>query len=198
MSSRSALFIAAIFISIFIARPSIALSPPWWGTQRLYANSFGASPCITVQDLEEKSSKKYILRIDACQDAVAEALATILKRKWSFGRVKVYVRVYGPEGAQARPLPLGAGSYEELKALLEKAMLDNPYFVAVREVENPMTHEAVLFVECTKEVIQFWNDNLGDLYGNENYVAAAVFSGVTSRVFPGHRMFSGYTTAVAE
>ncbi|NLF25348.1 MAG: hypothetical protein GX589_06785 [Deltaproteobacteria bacterium] len=182
----------ALLVSALISDSALAISPPWYRVQKLYANSVGASPCVTVRELTNRTQRRYNLRIDACEDQVAEALTSVFRRRWKLGGVTLIVKVYDSQGKLVIP-----GTSQTLKERFNNALKDNPYIHKVHTVNSPLTHLNMVAVECKKEIIQFWNDNIGDLYGNENYVAADVFREITSRKFRGINMFAGWSTYMA-
>ncbi len=196
MRKNSSAFAAAVLSLALCAASAEALSPPWHQLQRKLAYSYGANPCVAVGEAEQVKRREYTVRIDACSDAAASALATVLRRSWPMGGVRVTVRVFTPGGAEAAPLPFPAGSdpLEIAKGAFETALDGNEYFTAVREYVDPMTRTTRLFVEFKKAVIQFWNDDLSDLYGNFNDVAENVFSGVSRSTFK--RREIGWSTSV--
>lgn len=194
MINRSVLGGLVLSLGVFASARAEALSPPWWSMQRVYAYSYGASPCLVVDDLVQQGEARYLLRIHACTQETADALASLLRLRWNLGGVRLIVKVFGPGSSHADAYVYGTASAEQLRERLENALNGNPYLAEIREVIDPMTQKAKVFVVCTKEVIQFWDDNLGDLFGNHNLVAAEAFRQVTKKNFKGSRKFGGWST----
>jgi len=101
-------------------------------------------------------------------------LATILVTCKKIGKVNVFIEVMH-RGQVVKP-------DDKLKNVcsiinvFKKAFDTNYYFESV-ELRKVMSRNAV-FPVFKKEVIQFFNDDLSDLYNNFNGVAASVFSEV--------------------
>ena len=62
-----------------------------------------------------------------------------------------------------------------VKRQFRAALTRNRLYVATH-VNQTESFSKFLWVEVAKRVIQFWNDNLGDYYGNQNEVAARAFA----------------------
>jgi hypothetical protein len=137
---------------------------------------------------------RYTLDVVGCTQDVAESLGAILNPKYNFGNVRLYVYVVGPSGM---PVPSGAARSPKDDPVLtvqnyfQTALAQNPLFVTVH------TDGAFydLFIEMKREVIQFWNDNLADYYGNTNLVAAEAFSDVCRSSYFNNQVSVGWATS---
>ena len=101
-------------------------------------------------------------------------------------RIRVAVRVLDPDGnlvVSGAPEP-PENPTEAIADHFRKALRGNPYFSQFHEV-NAGPPFAFLFIEFKAEIIQYWNDNIGDYYGNANSVAAEVFQAVCGETFFG-------------
>ncbi len=167
-----------VFVLIFFTATSFALSPPQYSLQRKVAHTIGANPNVTVSEVIEEGDL-YVIEISCGARDVAEGLAVILETNYDFGGIKVEIRILGPNGnpVTVDPSQQSGEPGELAKEYFQKALKGNRYFVKIPEGGGgPMM--PFLFIEMRAAVIQFWNDNIGDLYGNENYVAAHLFSDV--------------------
>lgn len=93
----------------------------------------------------------------------AEALAKYMPAKKVFGNVTMNINIIPSNGK--------CDSYYWTDNPMEIIFDNNPIFHFIKSFSeifvNPIT-----YVVFAKEVIQFYNDNLGDLYGNTSCLAA--------------------------
>lgn len=134
------------------AEVKLKLSSPWAKYVAALKAMFGEDPDITIEVDEDNFTVK--LFVDDAEKA--DAIARLLPESKQFGCVTLKITVVPPN------------LEEESKAdLFAKAFEGNPAFERVRTVtgvmSNPMT-----FVVFAKEVVQYYIDNLGDLYGNRS------------------------------
>lgn len=154
------------------------LSPPQYGLWREIKGSFGASPNVQVKEIYEENGVNIIDIVGSDAD-VCNGLAYVMTLSYNFGGIKVTVRILDKGGNQytAPILKEGENAAEVLKKHFQNALQGNPYFSRVLDISSGFVGVYV-WIEFQPKVIQFWNDNIGDYYGNNNYVAADVFSGV--------------------
>ncbi len=131
------------------------LSPPWYSQQRKLDALLGPDPDIDVRDLVETIDDNFVCSVKVNNGAKAAALKELLIDRYVFGGCEVMVSVEGAEGA-APP--------DGLEALFETALDGNPLFEEF--VSVPKGVFEVAYCVLAKKVIQFWNDDLSDLYGN--------------------------------
>ena len=103
----------------------------------------------------------------------------VLTPFYNIGNIEVAVNVFNPDGSAAIN-PLGdrkAVDADEIKGYIKKALRGNPYFdrIISRTADNV---DSMIWLQFKKKIIQFWNDNLADYYGNNVYIAADVFQSV--------------------
>ncbi|WP_082731903.1 hypothetical protein [Sporosarcina sp. HYO08] len=153
------------------------LSPPWVTYFNELKNSIDNDPLVSVvQLIGLPHDAGYLIPIIVQERKKARALATILELEKNFGNVPVYVAVIY-DGAVVDPLEESGLTPQRIVKVFEEAFNTNRYFeFAVVERFTPGT-EAVYPV-FSKRVIQFFNDDLSDLYNNFNAVAASVFKDV--------------------
>lgn len=89
----------------------------------------------------------------------AEALNQILPPVRRFGNIEVKVNIIAPNEVNATP------------ATIEDAFKGNPIYHFMRRFEEAYMSNPITYVVFAKEVIQYWNDDLGDLFGNANTLA---------------------------
>lgn len=155
----------------------IGLSPPWDTYYSKLKYSVGVTPGVNVGALIPINDSLYIVVVTVDSVPVGLALATLLKQEMQFDEVKVMVFVQDQQGTQISPIPGSLTAFEIAQLFLE-SLTGNAYFdnVVVRPFA-PGEPNAVYPV-FKPEVIQFFDDNLADLYSNFNGVAADVFRDV--------------------
>lgn len=94
--------------------------------------------------------------------AKAEAIKAIIKDKIEMGNVTVTATVLGPDENGINDIEADISAYET-------AFKDNPIFSKVVSASMAGFH----FDYCifSYEIVQFWNDDLSDYYGNFNGLA---------------------------
>jgi hypothetical protein len=172
-------------------KENAGLSPPWYTLHHKITHSIGADPTIHVLPLREEGSKCYI---DVLCTDIEEAypLASLLRPRYDLGNITVFVQVLDPSRKPIKPeWPTGCEPTDCLYLVVTKALKNNPLFVqAIKPVFPPgippPPHSDVVAV-IKKVVIQFWNDDLSDFYGNFNGVAENVFKEVILEEYPGDK-----------
>ena len=182
-------------VSLFVAASVPAISPPQYSLQRQLESSFGADPCVTVSEVYEQGDG-WMIDVQGCDVEINSGLAFVLKKDYDFGGIRVTVRVLDSDGNpvvdDAPLVPDDPG--ETVREFFHKALRDNPYFAQFPGQDGGSVIPFV-WIEIETEVIQYWNDNIGDFYGNDNRVAASVFQEVCNLDFFGSVTVQ-FTTAV--
>ncbi|MCL2446093.1 MAG: hypothetical protein FWD06_04950 [Oscillospiraceae bacterium] len=152
----------------------IGLSPPWYTFFNMVKYSIGNDQCVNVLDMQEISEQSFLIPIDVdCCDK-ARALATIVVSYKKFGNINVYVEVlHHGNVVQPGAAPKGL---ESLVKLYQQALETNRCFQCVEF--RKIFDSVLLFPVFERTVIQFFNDDLSDLYNNFNGIAANVFAEV--------------------
>jgi hypothetical protein len=148
------------------------MNPPWVTLWNEINAAVGNDGALKVAPLDE-SGQPYVVRIKARSRKKAVGLASLLKLRHEFGNLTVIAEV---SDGQGNPItPVVPQSAEELAALVRSAFIGNGWFrdVVVRDFMGMQVCPVF-----AKRVIQFFNDDLSDLYSNYNNVASAVFANV--------------------
>jgi hypothetical protein len=165
-------------LSSIIGPASVQAIPPPQNT--LWAKvkyTVGVTPGVEVGDLIDKTGGIfYVVPIKVNDTSQAVAVASIMKLSQTIGRITVTVQVTDGQGQAANPVT--PTSPEQLADLVRKALSTNPLFKDVVVKAAGIGPRKRVFPVFSKSVIQFPNDDLSDLYGNFNGVAAAVFQDV--------------------
>ena len=173
-------FICAILL--FAIETSFALSPPWYSLQRELANSFGAGPWVEVGELNDMGDY-YLIYVIGRIHPVAEGLAFVLPEEYIIGNIRVLLVVLYADGTEVNEaFDPGPDPRATARRHFFWAMFGNPYFSsAVWGGDEPLR------MECTPDIIQFWNDDISDPNGYVHHVAADVFNGLIEETY-----FDGY------
>ena len=148
------------------------LTPPWFGYVNKLIALFEEDPEIKMDfDDDNLNLKLYVDNTDK-----ADALDELLPDSVDFGGEKLIITVI-PDNE----------NYTRSKArLLDLAFRGNPVVTDIVEVEGAFTNP-MMYIEFRKEVIQFYDDNLGDLHGNRSTllqdIAKEVFDGAEGVFF---------------
>ena len=152
------------------------LSPPWYTLWNEIKASIGNDPGVTVADLDT-SQTPYIVPISVDNHDKAVAIASIMNLHYQMGNITVDVQVKDPAGNIVTPII--PGKPEALVEFIESGLGNNGWFQkVVAQPFYPGSPYTVVFVVFSKAVIQFFNDDLSDLYNNYNNVVAFVFRDV--------------------
>ena len=146
------------------------LQAPWTTYANEVEKLFEKDPEVAVE--YDDAAKKLMLYVDSQEKA--EALDSLFPNEVEFGNVKVTVEV----------IPANITDLTMVN-LFERAFKGNPAVSYIKTVEA-MGFSAS-YVVFQPEVVQFFNDNLGDINGNETTlyekIADDVFDGRHEGVF---------------
>lgn len=128
---------------------SIKLSPPWITYCKKIAELFGRDPNVeVVYDEEEKEVKLFVNG-----EEKADAISRLLPETKNFGAVQLKITVV-PSNVK-----------QNSTTLFEKAFEDNPVMSFVAAVSGVFSNP-ITYVVFENKVVQFFNDDLGDINGN--------------------------------
>lgn len=154
----------------------INLVAPWDEYYNKMVAFFKDDPYTTV--LYDESEKHIELLVNEPFKAVA--LSQLLKTKLEFGDVKLLVSVV-PANDDARDAIhyfKHMGVDEDYDVRYMHALNDNDIYAYVRSIKGMKDFDAV-YVVFKKKVIQYYNDNIGDLNGVKStlaeYIARDIF-----------------------
>jgi len=124
------------------------LSPPWIEYYRKLEAMFGPDPDIKIEfDEDEMHIKLYVESHEK-----ATALDELLPVQKDFGNVSVFIEV------------IPANDEPKRIDYIKRALEGNPAFSYATTIEGIMSNP-ISYVVFKPEVIQFWNDNMGDPHG---------------------------------
>lgn len=143
----------------------VQLSTPWAIYYRQLESLFAKDPEIHVGfDADEPSVQ---IRVD--NQEKAEALQKLLPLSKTFGNVTLRIDI----------IP---ANFQESKAkLFETVFQGNDAFSRIVDIDNPFISNPVTYVMFKKEVVQYFNDNLGDLNG----ICSTLYQDIAKDIFEG-------------
>ena len=147
---------------------------------------------MTVGQLDTEHKDFYVLPIIVDDQQKGMSLRTIIKEQFIFGNIIVITRVQNSAGKvwEGRVVTTIA----ELIVVCKDALTGNPLFVRVIEQQPwPGYHRVAVII--AKEVVQFYNDDVSDAFGNYNAVAAQVFDIVLNENIDKQQLLIAYSTA---
>lgn len=164
----------------------VGLTAEWYTFANKVKYTYGASKLIQVNDLVQVDNE-YLLVINVYDNKVASALRQILPVEKIFGNIKMLIAVFNCEGHE---VPVVETEYtpETLGKLFCTALKCNPLFAGVVLTAGKIPDELVnmvgdVVVIIARWVIQFYNDDIGELCSNYNEVASKVFLEVSNKEF---------------
>lgn len=139
---------------MFVER--LKLSPPWVTYVNELMALFGEDPDIKiVYDEKLVKVKLYVAKTEK-----ATALDYLLPREFHCGSVYLTVSVIYPN--EEKDVNLAQATVKEL---FDTAFDGNPVYSFSRSV-NCLFSNTITYVVFKNKVVQFFNDNLNDIYGN--------------------------------
>ena len=134
----------------------LKFAPPWVTFANKVKAMFGDDPDNTV--VYENAVPKVIVVVNGAEKAAA--IAALLPAEQKIGNVTLYIEVTTSDGS-----PIGEAP-KESSELFETAFKNNPAFSFTRCVDYAFITNEITYVVFANRVVQFFNDNLNDNFGN--------------------------------
>lgn len=134
-----------------VEEKTVGLSAPWVTFYREIQALFAKDPEIDVK-YDEDNTK---INIYVSNSRKADALAKLLPESRTFGNVTVEVNI------------IPGNEEENIRDTLRDAFYGNPVLSYITPARLPGGN-IVSFVVFRNEVVQFFNDDMSDLYGNKS------------------------------
>ena len=128
---------------------NLKLSPPWINYYNELVALFGDDPDIKLYFDEES----YTVKMFVDSDIKADALSKLLPEEKTFGNVVVKIEIVPANSEDESPI-----------TLLRRAFAGNPVIDDIQTLESPIFGE-VSYVVFKNGVVQYFNDDISDLYG---------------------------------
>lgn len=132
------------------------LSPPWCTYISELTALFGEDPEIKIN----YDNFGRVIKLFVSNQEKADALCSLLPTCKYYGNVDLMIDVIPPSGEKQY-----ISSYKDIKSIYEAAFKGNPVFSFVHEVQGIFSN-SIIYVVFKNKVVQFFNDNLNDVYGN--------------------------------
>ena len=146
-------------------RENIKLSSPWVTYYKEIVAMFGEDPDIKIDFDEAENTVKLFVN---GQDK-ADALTQLLPMEKEFGNVVLYIEVI-PANKQPSKIDV-----------YRKAFDGNPAFSYSATIEGIMSNP-ISYLVFRNKVVQFYNDDLGDINGNKN----TLYQDIAEDLFENH------------
>ena len=130
------------------------LSPPWCTVVNKIIAMFGKDPEIHIKYDDNMTD----VRLFVDNPEKADAIGRLLPEEIQFGNVVLTISIIPADGIK----DIGNVTGQEL---FECAFKDNPVFSFAYTVQGIFLNN-VTYVVFKNEIVQFFNDNLNDIYGN--------------------------------
>lgn len=143
------------------------LAPPWVGYANKFDQMFGKDPQIHIKFDDENCRLK--VRVDSQKKY--EALKELLPSKVSFGNINLYIDLI-PSNAMV--------GKSDVASLFADAFEDNPVLEDIIEIPGVFNNK-LTYIVFKKEVVQYWNDNLGDPHG----LVSTLYQDIAKDIFVG-------------
>ena len=147
----------------------VSLSPPWDTHFKKIWNLFNGDPEVDVDDeLVETEQGTYEFTIHCVNPVKLAAIKQVVKAELIMGNVKLKVNFELTDPNDGHDVD-GIGT-----AVIEAAFKGNPNFDRCELVKIPFSNNSRGYAVFKKGIIQFYNDDLTDIYGNYSDIIANV------------------------
>lgn len=134
----------------------LKLSPPWCTYINELIALFGEDPEINIKYDNWTQEIKFFVN----NEEKANALYTLLPFRKHFGNIELTINIIPSNGDKCSFI-----SCKNAKMVYETAFKGNPVFSFAHEV-NGIFSNTITYIVFKNKVVQFFNDNLNDVYGN--------------------------------
>ena len=132
---------------------NVKLASPWTAYYRKIQALFGEDPDIKVVFDEENCSLHLL--VDNAEKA--DALTQLLPTEVTFGNVVMTISV----------IPANIEKAPSKASLIKTALQGNPAFSFATSAEGVFS-SPIHYIVFANKVVQYYNDDLGDIYGNRS------------------------------
>lgn len=166
--------------------PKIKLAAPWTTLYREFQVFFKNDPDVKVVFDENGPELKLYVE----DPEKAEALTQLLETSRTFGNVTMKITVVPANGAQGLFV---SNDCSGVISLLKIALKGNNAVSQIVDIPNRMIGNPLCYVAFKREVVQFFNDNLGDLHG----LTSTLYENVANDIFTTHNGVCFCTDTIA-
>lgn len=142
------------------SKKNVKLSPPWTTIEKFLAQMFEGDDDITIYPMIRKEDGSREIVIESNYADKICALSELLNNEYDFGNVKLKI-TYRVTNKYCFT------KNTDLYGTVIDALASTPRVEDIKKIRNFVEDEFIV-IEFAKEVIQFFNDDLQDYYGNWN------------------------------
>lgn len=162
------------------------LSPPWYVLYDTISACFGVDSLIEVSDFIEEG-RNFRVNLTTAVFKKARALDEILIHEFNFGNIKVFLDVLFEDkkldinfyNNYLTSAQMVNECQKQVKKIIDDALRTNPYYIsAILVPDMPLIPECVrgsVSLNFDNKIIQFYADDIADIFGNRNVIAADAF-----------------------
>lgn len=133
------------------------LSAPWYTVHRELIKLFKYDPEIKVSPLNDDTKEVggvYTVYISSDNKEKLSALEKLIKTEYTFGNIKMYIKL------------ISNGQNEDTLQLVKTAFAGNQAVAGIESVAD--WYDLYTFMIFEDKVVQFYDDDIEDLFGNWN------------------------------
>ena len=153
----------------------LKISPPWITYVNKVNALFQHDPQIKI----EYSNEECMLKIFVEDGQKAAAIEYLLPYEVEFGNTILTIEVIPANGGQYE-----LADYSRVDQIFNIAFAGNPVFAFTRAITGIFSN-ILVYVVFKNRVVQFFNDNLNDIYGNISTLYQEIASDVLDDRLPG-------------
>ena len=153
----------------------LELQSPWQTYYNKVRALLGNDTDLTISAMEKSGEYEYFFRVDSTNTEKINSLNTVFKTVIPMGNITLKIG-FGV-------VDINDVAENDIKPTAEDfkiAFTDNPLVEDYHDIEAFGGHH--VYIEFKKKVIQFYNDDITDFYGNFNGLAEDIAREVTNNV----------------
>lgn len=182
------IIIMSKFVRGDFMKREVSLSPPWIILLQQLRTSIGADPNVCVCPIQQQENVYSINIVAECFNQ-ARAIATILTPQYTFGEIVVNVTVYWScDLLPVEPFSPPSEQFDELvlftNRVINTALTTNPFFVESKIIPQDGSFPPSfgnISVIFAKAVLQYFSDDISNIFQYSNQVAQDVFEAVMNK-----------------
>ncbi|NEU05729.1 hypothetical protein [Clostridium senegalense] len=165
-------------------------SPSWNTLRDKIYYTIGKDPYVEVSNLVPLEDGNYTLKIKVYRSInKAKALRAILSKEYKIEDVTVNVIILDSDNNEITVGPLSNYTIYDIASIFCIALHSNRLFNGVIITDGLLLVEqedmiGQIVVIINKNVVQFYNSNLSDLYGNYTELATKIFEELLIKEYP--------------
>lgn len=148
------------------SKKNVKLSPPWTTVEKKIRALFNGDEDITIKPIKRLADGNLELSLEGPDACKMIALSSIMKTKYNFGNFNLNLVFRTTDGKEVGPIEVDEW-FDDLYGVYEDAFCSTATVIDIKDVQDRTGAENVV-ISFKKEVVQFFNDDLTDFYGNWN------------------------------